>query len=62
MEAADTLIEVMDFFYQNQEEELEMEETVTTEQAFDMNAYMAQMGNVMQNYQSMIGNLMKSFK
>lgn len=61
-ETADILIEVMDFFYQNQDEEFEMEETEASEQAFDMNAYMAQMGSVMQNYQSMIGNLMKSFK
>lgn len=61
-EAADILIEVMDFFYQNQDEEFEMEETEASGQAFDMNAYIAQMGSVMQNYQSMIGNLMKSFK
>lgn len=61
-ETADILIEVMDFFYQNQDEEFEMEETEASGQAFDMNAYMAQMGSVMQNYQSMIGNLMKSFK
>lgn len=61
-EAAGILIEVMDFFYQNQDEEFAMDEAADTEQAFDMNAYIAQMGNVMQNYQSMIGNLMKSFK
>lgn len=61
-EAAETLIAVLDFFYQNDSEEFDMEEELeSTNNGFDMNAYMSQMGNFMQNYQSMIGNIMQSF-
>lgn len=61
-DASDTLLEVMDFFFQNNQDEFNMEgeEEVATE-AFDMNALSGQMGDFMKNYQNMLGGLFQSF-
>ena len=61
-DASDTLLEVMDFFFQNEEEEFDMEEEETTQDAgFNMDAITNQMGDFMKNYQNMLGGFMQSF-
>lgn len=61
-DASDTLLEVMDFFFQNNEDEFDTEdEEEATAQSFDMNALAGQMGDFMKNYQNMLGGLFQSF-
>lgn len=60
-EASDTLLEVMDFFYQNNEEVFDMEEDNSQAPAFDMSAISGQMGDFMKNYQNMLGGFLQSF-
>lgn len=61
-DASDTLLEVMDFFFQNNEDEFEMDDDDQQEApAFDMSALTGQMGDFMKNYQSMLGGFMQAF-
>lgn len=61
-EASDTLLEVMDFFFQNEQEEFEIEDDEVAQQpAFDMSAMNNQVGDFMKNYQNLLGGFMQSF-
>ena len=52
----------MDFFFQNNEDEFEMDNDDQQEApAFDMSALTGQMGDFMKNYQSMLGGFMQAF-